>query len=71
MVFGCTSSFLTFRKNTMTTPDFLMRNPKLVLVLNSDSKSENASADPLCNSWSIQMYMNVVMNFKSCQNLQF
>ena len=33
-----------------------MRNTKLVLVLNSDSHSENASVGPLCNPWPIQLY---------------
>ena len=33
-----------------------MRNPKLVLVLNSDSHSKNASVGPLYNPWPIQLY---------------
>ena len=33
-----------------------MRNPKLVLVLKSDSHSENASVCPLCNALPIQLY---------------
>ena len=33
-----------------------MRNPKLALVLNSDSHSKNASVGPLRNPWPIQLY---------------
>ena len=33
-----------------------MRNPKLALVLNSDSHSENASVGPLYIPWPIQLY---------------
>ena len=33
-----------------------MRNPKLVLVLNLDSNSENVSVGPVCNPWPIQLY---------------
>ena len=54
IVFGRTSSFFEFSKKKMT-PIFLMRNPKLVLVLNLDSYSENASVGPLCNPWPIQL----------------
>ena len=58
IVFGRTSSFFDFSKNKNKTPgffDFLMGNPKLVLVLNSDSHSENVSIGPLCNPWPIQL----------------
>ena len=41
IVFGRTSSFFHFLKKKMT-PDFLMRNPTLVLVLKLDSNSKNA-----------------------------
>ena len=48
------------------TPDFLMRNLKLVLVLKLDSHSENASVGPLCNPLPIQLTygMTIVLEFR-------
>ena len=49
--------FQLFEKNKKMTPVFfLMRNPKLVLVLKLDSHSKNASVGLLCNPWPIQVY---------------
>ena len=56
IVFGRTSSFFYFSKKLKKRPlIFLMRNPKLVLVLNSDSRSENASVGQSCNPWPSQV----------------
>ena len=40
-----------------TTPSFLMRNPKLVLVLILDSHSKNANVGSLCNPQPVQLYV--------------
>ena len=39
---------------------FLVRNPKLVLVLKSDSHIKNESVGLLCNPWPIQLYVQAV-----------
>ena len=50
IIFGRTSSFFDFSKKLKKRPlIFLIRNPKLVLVLKSSSRIKNASAGPLCN----------------------
>ena len=45
--------FQLFEKKT--TPGYLTRHQKLVLVLKSGSHRENASVAPVCNPWPIQL----------------
>ena len=42
-----------------------MRNPKLVLVLKFGSHSKNVSVGPLCNPWSIQLYVQAILQYRN------